>query len=116
MSPDPWDADLSAVHNAVDDLGVWVAIWSARREPDAHARRCASDAIGGIDAALAALHRVRARLVAEVRQADDATEARTDELLARTRDGGPRPVTLPEAASHDPNATTALEAIRRRER
>ena len=50
--PDPWDAALSAIRSAVDDLGAWLAIWSARHEPDAHARRCASDAVGAIDAAL----------------------------------------------------------------
>jgi len=45
MPPDPWDADLSAVHDAVDNLGPRLAIWERRAEPDAHARRCASDAI-----------------------------------------------------------------------
>jgi hypothetical protein len=89
-APDPWDADLSVIRSSVDDLGAWIAIWEARAEPDAHARRCASDAIDAIDAALAALHRTRARLVGEVRQADDATAVRADELLARMRDG-PRP-------------------------
>ena len=69
---------------------MWTGIWEARREPDAFARRCASDAIGAIDAALAALHRTRARLITETRQADDATAARADALLARTRDD-PRP-------------------------
>jgi hypothetical protein len=89
VSPDPWDVDLSAVQNAVDYLGVGLAIWSYRREPDAHARRAAADTIGEIDAALAALYRVRARLVTEVRRADDEAAARADELLARTREGPP---------------------------
>jgi hypothetical protein len=80
------DADLSVIHSSVDSLGPWLAIWSARAEPDAHARRCASDAIDAIDAALAALHRVRARLVSEVRQADDAAADRADALLARPRE------------------------------
>ena len=43
MPPDPYDAALSAIRSSVDDLGAWLAIWSARREPDAHARRCASE-------------------------------------------------------------------------
>lgn len=84
------DAALSVIHGSADSLGPWLAIWSARTEPDAHARRCASDAIDAIDAALGALHRVRARLVGEVRQADDRAADRADELLARLRDD-PRP-------------------------
>jgi hypothetical protein len=59
---------------------VWLAGWEARREPDAHARRCASDAI---DAALRGLHAMRARLAGEIRQSDDASAARADVLLAR---------------------------------
>jgi hypothetical protein len=86
-APDPFDADLAAVHTAADNLGPWLAIWQARREPDAHARRCASDAIGAADTALAALHRLRARLITETRQADDATAERADALLAPAREG-----------------------------
>ena len=41
---------------------------SGRRglEPDAHARRCASDAVDVIDAALLELHGIRARLIDEI--------------------------------------------------
>ena len=88
--PDPFDRALSAIHTHVDNLGPWLAVWAARREPDAHARRCANDAMDAIDATLAALHGLRARLTTETRQADDAAAARVDALLARTRDG-PRP-------------------------
>jgi hypothetical protein len=102
--PDPLDADLSALHSAVDDLGPWLAIWQARREPDARARRCASDAIDAIDTALAALHRVRARLVSETRQADDQAAARVDRLLANVRDGPP--VTLPGDRRQEPQTTS----------
>jgi hypothetical protein len=77
------DADLSALRTAVDSLGPWLAIWEHRAEPDAHARRCASDAVDAIDQALAALHAIRAWLVTSTRQADDLTAARADELLAR---------------------------------
>jgi hypothetical protein len=83
------DADLSVIHSSVDSLGPWLAIWEHQAEPDAHARRCASDAIGGIDAALGALHRIRARLVSETRQADDLTAERADALLARLREEAP---------------------------
>ena len=81
---DPWDAALSAVRSSADDLGAWLAIWSARREPDAHARRCASDAVDAIDAALIELHGIRAQLVGEIRRADDQAAARVDALLAGT--------------------------------
>lgn len=67
----------------IDDLSTWLTIWEHRSEPDAVARRRASDAIGAIDAALLALHDIRARLVAEVRAADDATATRADALLNR---------------------------------
>jgi hypothetical protein len=88
-SPDPWDGDLAVIRDSAESIPVWVGIWSARGEPDAHARRCASDAIDAIDAALYALHRTRARLVGQVRQADDATAERVDRLLARMREGPP---------------------------
>jgi hypothetical protein len=65
-----------------------LAIWQARDDsrPDAHARRCGSDAVDAIDAALAGLHAIRARLITEIRASDDATAARVDALLARTDD------------------------------
>ena len=87
--PDPFDADLSALHNHVDGIGPWIGIWQARREPDAHARRCANDAIDAIDAALAALHRIRGKLVGQTRRADDETARRVDELLDTRRSPGP---------------------------
>ena len=84
------DSALSALRDHVEDLAVWLAVWEARSEPDAHARRCASDAVDAIDAALAELHGIRAGLIGEIRKADDAAMARTGELLRRIRDdGGP---------------------------
>jgi hypothetical protein len=65
-----WDLALFRRH--VRDLAAWLAIWSARSEPDAHARRCALDAVDAIDAALRDLYLIRGRLVAEIRAADDA--------------------------------------------
>jgi hypothetical protein len=79
---DPWDAALSAIFSHVDDLGAWLAIWQARTEPDAHARRCASDAVDAIDATLIELHGIRAELVGQIRRADDQVAARVDALLA----------------------------------
>ena len=81
VTASPYDAPLSALRNRVDDLGVWLAIWEARNEPDAHARRCAGDAVDSINAMLRDLHTVRQQLISEIRQADDATAARADALL-----------------------------------
>ena len=93
MTADAYDGPLSALRGHVDDLGAWLAIWSARQEgrPDAPARRCANDAVEVIDAALADLHRIRQQLVGEIRDSDDATAARADALLRRggARPGGP---------------------------
>jgi hypothetical protein len=107
MPPDPFDAALSALHTHVDNLGPWLAIWAARTEPDAHARRCANGAMDAIDGALAALHRIRGELVGQVRAADDATAARVDELLARTRDGPPVPHEDPEGRRPKPQTTSS---------
>ncbi len=85
---DAYDGSLSAIRNHVDDVATWLAIWSARSEPDARARRCASDAVDAIDAMLAGLHDVRARLVSEIRESDQAAATRVDELLRSRQEGG----------------------------
>ena len=100
-APDPFDADLSAAREGVEYAGVARAIWEPRREPDAFARRCASNAIDAIDTALAALHRIRAEWITEIRQADDQAAARVDALLAQMRDG-PRCRRLREAIARSP--------------
>jgi hypothetical protein len=68
-------------------LGVALAQWAARDDTraDPHARRAANTAMDAIDAALAELYELRARLVTEIRASDDAADARADELLARHR-------------------------------
>jgi hypothetical protein len=85
MPGDAYDGPLSALRNHVDDVAAWTAIWLARNEPDAHARRCASDAVDAIYGALGELYRVRAQLVAEIRQSDETVAARADALLERLR-------------------------------
>jgi len=79
-----YDDAVTAIRSHADDLGVWLTIWQARQEdaPDPHARRCASDSIDAIDAAIRELHTIRARLIGEVRRSDDQTAARVDALLA----------------------------------
>lgn len=86
----PYDKPLSEIREHVEDLAVALAIWENRKEPDAQARRCVSDAVDAIDSMLCTLYGVRAQLVAEIRQADDAAAARADALLARLREGGER--------------------------
>ena len=78
-----YDDALSSIRNRVDDLGVWLAVWENRAEPDARARRAANDAVDAIDAALRDLHTIRQELISEIRQADDASAERADALLAR---------------------------------
>ena len=70
-------------------LAVALAEWAARSDdkPDADVRRAANRAMDALDAALAELYELRARLVGEIRAADDATAARVDELLARRKEG-----------------------------
>ena len=92
MTGNPYDASLSALRGHVENTAAWLAIWEARNEPDAHARRCASDAIDAIDGAIKELHQIRQLLISEVQQADRATAARVDALLAD------RDQKLPEAS------------------
>ena len=88
---DGYDSALSAIRNHVEDLAIWITIWEARKEPDAHARRCASDAVDAIDASIRELHAIRARLISEVQHADRATAARVDALLAARDQASPGP-------------------------
>ena len=80
---DGYDGSVSALRNHIDGLGVWLAIWQARDDgkPDAHARRAANDAV---DASIRELHKIRARLISEIRVSDDKTAARVDAMLTRT--------------------------------
>ncbi len=45
VTASPYNSPLSALREHVEDLVVALAIWEARTEPDAHARRCAGDAV-----------------------------------------------------------------------
>jgi len=81
MTGDQYDGPLSALRDHVDDVGTWLGIWSNRKEPDAHARRCAADAVDAIDAMLRDLYLVRGRLITEIRRAEEVAAARADKLL-----------------------------------
>ncbi len=80
-----YDTALSVILEHAENLGTWLAIWEHRREPDAFARRCASDTVDAIDAMLRNLYLVRGWLTCEIRVSDDASAARADELLERLR-------------------------------
>ena len=80
--PDAYDDAVTAIRGHIQDLGAWLRIWVNRKEPDARARRCASDAVDAIDSMLGHLYGVRAQLVSEIRRSDDASAGRADALLA----------------------------------
>jgi hypothetical protein len=61
-------------------LGQWERHDDSKPQPEV--RRAVNTAMDAIDGMLADLHAMRARLVSEVRAADDATAARVDALLA----------------------------------
>jgi hypothetical protein len=61
-------------------LGQWERRDDTRAQPET--RRAANKAMDAIDGMLADLYAMRSRLVGEIRQADDATAARVDALLA----------------------------------
>ena len=70
-------------------LGQWEDRGETRPQPEV--RRAANKAMDEIDLMLRELHAMRARLVSEIRAADDATAARVDALLAARQaaaDGG----------------------------
>lgn len=71
----PGQANSAASLDAqVSVLGPALAQWDARDDTKAQpgVRRAANTAMAAIDDMLATLHRVRAELVSEIRQSDDA--------------------------------------------
>ena len=72
-------------------LGVALAQWMARDDtrPQPEVRRAANTAMDALDAMLAEAHQLRARLVTEIRESDDATARRADQLLARCKEAVP---------------------------
>jgi hypothetical protein len=70
-------------HNGV--LGVALAQWMARDDTKAQPaiRQAANTAMDEIDAMLRELHTLRGLLVSEIRDSDDASDARADALLGR---------------------------------
>jgi hypothetical protein len=75
----------AALSLGVDTLAQALALWATRDDSKAQpeVRRAANTAVEAIDGMVAELRSIRSRLVAEVRQSDDAAMARSAELLAR---------------------------------
>jgi hypothetical protein len=73
-------------HNGV--LGVALAQWMARDDTKAQPaiRQAANTALDAVDGMLSELHTLRARLVSEIRDSDDASDARVDALLRQYRE------------------------------
>jgi hypothetical protein len=68
-------------------LAVSLAWWADRENArdKAAARRAANTAVDAIDGMLAGLHAARQQMLAEARAYDDATAARTNQILAESR-------------------------------
>ncbi len=86
-TPPPDLIDCAALRENVGTLAVALARWAYRDDSTAQpgVRQAANTAIEALDAALAEAHRIRARLVDQIRRSDDATQRRVDQLLARCR-------------------------------
>ena len=74
-----------------DDTVSWRRRWRCGRPATTRRRRRASAGprttrSNAVDAALRELHGLRSRLIPEIRSADDAAMARTEELLRRLRE------------------------------
>jgi hypothetical protein len=82
-----YDSAVSALRGHLGELETALALWAARDDTKAQpgVRQAANDAVDAVDAALRELHGLRSRLIPEIRSADDAAMARTEELLRRLR-------------------------------
>ena len=78
----------AALENAAAVLSGALATWASRDDSKAQpeVRQAANTAMTAIDTMLGGLHEARRVLVAEIRAADDASDARIDALLAEPLD------------------------------
>ena len=88
---EPYDV-YAKLEDRMGILSVALGEWEDRDSAvsPVAARVAASRAMKEIDAMLAELHAMRARLVSEIRASDAAADARADDLLARHRGDGER--------------------------
>jgi hypothetical protein len=79
----PYDV-FAKLEDPMGVLSIALGQWEDRDdgEPQPEVRRAANTAMDQIDGMLAELHKMRARLVSEIRASDDAAVARVDALLA----------------------------------
>jgi hypothetical protein len=84
----PYDV-YAKLEDPMGVLSVALGQWERRDEtrPQPEVRRAANTAMDAIDGMLADLHAMRARLIDEIRDGDDATAARVDAMLAARKDG-----------------------------
>jgi hypothetical protein len=85
-----YEAAVAAVRANVDDLALYLAVWSSRDDEclEPHARRCASDAVNTIDTIITELHGVRGRLIPEMAASDKAVMAAADAVIRMLREEG----------------------------
>jgi hypothetical protein len=85
--PPPELIDCADLREHVETLSVALAWWAYRDDSTAQleVRQAANLAVESIDAALSQLHRIRGRLLGQIRRSDDAAAERVDELLAECR-------------------------------
>jgi hypothetical protein len=85
-----YDSALPALRGHLGELETALALWAIRDDTKAQpgVRQAANDAVDAVDAALRELHGIRSRLIPEIRAADDAAMARTEEMLRRLREEG----------------------------
>ena len=91
---EPYDV-YAKLEDPMGVLSIALGQWERRDDskPQPEVRRAANTAMDAIDTMLGELHAMRSRFVGEIRQADDATAARVDELLAGRQEedtAGPR--------------------------
>ena len=87
----PYDVH-ARLYDPLGVLAIKLGQWEDRDDgkPQPEVRRAANDAMDEIDRMLRELYAMRSRLVTEIRASDDATAARSAELLRQIRkDGGP---------------------------
>ena len=99
MNTDPMDVIL----DHADQLGAAMALWSTRDDTQAQPEvtQAGQRAYDTIDSLLYELNVLRSRLVTELRQHQDAGNARTDELLERLRAERSGVIPLPDEESDD---------------
>ena len=104
-NPDP----MFPITEAVADLGVYLALWQQRDADTPRPLEVAAgvNALDAIDTALRHLHRLRDRLVTEVRMFNDDLAASTDALIEQLRERGATP--LPDERWLDTGSTPGYE-------